>query len=71
MTSAVAKLALDGEIIAKLNETERASEAAQRTADAIRKVAISGQIQQQDVPTMLIMALGWEEFSRQLLVKVH
>lgn len=54
-------------IAPKKTETELASEAAKRTADALRRTALNPQIAKQDVPVMLIIALGWEEYARQLV----
>lgn len=58
-------------IVSKKTEADRASEAALRTADALRQTALNPAIAQADRPVMLMMALGWEEYARQLLREVH
>lgn len=56
---------------AKPTEREHVSQAAERTAMALRQIAISPQINPQDAPVLLMQALGWDEFSRQILREVH
>lgn len=47
------------------------SDAAKRTAESLRKVAVQPQVVDSDRPFLLMCALGWEEFGRQIMQEVH